>query len=135
MMRAPRGDGLLERMAMISFKIAPRLTPQVAPEVRTMIEEARAAFADAYAQLDSVSQAWLLSVIPQIGSGVSEGTEPVFAMARKSENRLVQLAYLMFQTNGARDPMLDAAMRSEDPVVRRLGELIKADAEKAESSP
>ena len=45
-------------------------------------------------------------------------------MARKSENRPVQLAYLLFQVTDINDPMLDAARRGEDHTLKTLADTI-----------
>jgi hypothetical protein len=94
-------------------------------EDRQLHEEARRAFDDAFADLEPRAQAWLLCVMPRGGN--AEGMHWALSMARKSEDRLVKLTYLLFHTSGMGDPMLDAAKRGTDSVLRRMAEIIQLD--------
>jgi hypothetical protein len=83
-----------------------------------MLNDVRSAVTTAFADLDDVSQAWLLGIIPrgrlprQIGS-----------MALSSDSRLVQMNYLMYHISGEDDPMLAAAQRpTAHPHVRHIAE-------------
>jgi tetratricopeptide (TPR) repeat protein len=126
MMKAPNEPGVIDRMALLSLWIGPRAGDAMAPEVRALHENARRAFDDAFAQIDPVSHAWLLCVMPR-GAANAEGMQWALSMARKSEDRLVKLAYLLFHATGEADPMLDAAKRGADPVLRRMAEIIQLD--------
>lgn len=131
---------LLPRMALLSRAIAPNIS---APDATAkspvqdpkLLDAARAAFEDTYQKLDPVSQAWLLSVMPVNQPGASEGMQATLAMARKSENRLVRIAYLLYHAVGANDVMFDAAKRGDDPAVRQLAEIVQRDARKAALAP
>lgn len=81
--------------------------------------EARAVIPTAYARLDPVDQAWALGMLP-----VDPLLNPVLAMARRSDDRLVRIAYLLFRLEGADDPMLDAARRSGDPDLALLAQVM-----------
>jgi hypothetical protein len=125
----------IERMALLSRKVAAQLPRDASAEQRELIGAARDALDQAYARLEPDSQAWFLSMMPS-GFGPSvEGVQGILAQARKSEHRLVRLCYLAYHSTGLNDPMLDAAIRSDDPVVRRIGELLRMESERAASQP
>jgi tetratricopeptide (TPR) repeat protein len=133
LLQNPASPGVVERMALLSRPIAPRPPRGTPMEERQVIEAARTAFEEAYSRLDGASQAWLLAVMPaETGPGV-EGLQKTLSIAKKSDHRLVKLAYLLFQSTGATDPMIDAARRGEDATLRRLAEIILADAERAKT--
>jgi len=132
--------GLLPRMALFSRAIAPNVGAPDATEKSPVqdakvLDAARAAFEDTYQKLDGVSQAWLLSVMPVNQPGHAEGMQVTLAMARKSENRLVRIAYLLYHSVGANDVMFDAAKRGDDPAVRQLAEIVQRDALRAAAAP
>jgi tetratricopeptide (TPR) repeat protein len=129
-LKSPRDAGVLDRMAQLSLWIGPRAAESMPPETRTLHENARRAFDDAFAGLDPLAQAWLLCVMPAGGTH-AEGMLWVLSMARKSEDRLVKLTYLLFHTSGPGDPMLDAAKRGTDPVLRRIAEIVQLDLTRA----
>ena len=89
-----------------------------------MIEAARVTVISSFSNLDPISQAWLLAVLP---SGRVE--EPILNMARKSSHRLVKLMYLLFQRTDLNDPMFDAALRGDDQAIRTIANMILATAE------
>ena len=99
--------------------------------MRKAIAEARVALAETFAKLDAASQAWLVIVMARGMGPAIEGIQPTLTIAKKSQDRLVQLTYLLAYTMGPNDPMLDAARRNEDPSLRRLAELMHADLERA----
>lgn len=91
-------------------------------ESRELFERARRLHLERFAQQTPVAQAWLLTT-------VSVGAEPLEALrqvARTNNDKLVRLSYLLHQVSRADDPMLDAAMRSDDEDLRRLGAFIRA---------
>lgn len=122
------GDALLRRMAMFSHFIAPPPAQQATLEDRQYLDAARVAFAEAYAKLDGPSQAWLLCVMPRGAPNTVEGIQSVLAIARKSQDRLVTLAYLIWHASGWQDPMFDAAKRSDDSKLRAVAQAIEDDA-------
>ncbi len=65
------------------------------------------------------SQAWLLGVMRR-GGHMNE----ILAIARKSEHRLVKMAYLIYWVEDEGDPMIDAARRDDDQKVRELADLL-----------
>lgn len=125
---------LLTRMAVLGHVIAPRLSFDVEPEQQQLISDARQALAEGFARLDPIAQAFVMATLPQGEGNAIEGIQPILTIAQKSTDRLVQLAYLLFFSSGATDPMIDAALRGDDPVLRRLAELIKINAAEAEES-
>ena len=65
----------------------------------------------------------------------TELLEPVYVMARKDEDKLVRIAYLLYCLAGADDPMIDAARRGDDPDVRLLAETMHGRITRAIGSP
>ena len=123
--------GLLPRMAVLSHHIAPPPGESADEEMRKAIAEARVALAETFAKLDAASQAWLVIVMARGMGPAIEGIQPTLTIAKKSQDRLVQLTYLLAYTMGPNDPMLDAARRNDDPSLRRQAELMHADLERA----
>jgi hypothetical protein len=121
----PNAEGVIERMALLSHKISPPLR-QAAPEERALIQSTRTAFDEAFAKLDGRAQAWLLGAMPAGFGPRLEGMQNVLNMARKSDHRLVRMAYLLYHAAGPNDPMFDAAIRGDDADVRRLAEVVQA---------
>jgi hypothetical protein len=111
----PEAD--LRTLAIISYVIQQTVTEQAPPEQIRLLGEARDVLSETFAKQDPIEQAWLLGVMP-------EGLLPeqVQSVAQRSEDRLVKLTYLLTQVTGPGDPMLDAAIRSEDEPLRRLAE-------------
>ncbi len=72
-----------------------------------------------YARLDDERRAWVLLMMPQ-----EDRLEPILAMARTSESRLVRMAYLLRHVDDDGDPMLDAGRRSDDASVRAVADLL-----------
>jgi hypothetical protein len=89
---------------------------------RELEDDAAAAIAEAYTKLDSASRAWLLAVMPRLSPPLA----PVYAMAQKDQDRHVQLMYLLFCLTGPDDPMIDAAIRGDDPDVRVMAEMMQS---------
>jgi tetratricopeptide (TPR) repeat protein len=85
-----------------------------------LIGQADLARVEAFGRLDPASQAWILSVSSRIPQN-----EPLLAIARKSDDQLLKLGYLLFHLEDTKDPMLAAALRDEDPFVRNLAEMIE----------
>jgi tetratricopeptide (TPR) repeat protein len=121
------GGALIRRMAMFSHYIAPPPAPEATLEDRQLLETARIAFGEAFAKLDGPSQAWLLCVMPRGVSQATEGLQPTLAIARKSPDRLVTIAYLTFHAPNSQDPMFDAAKRSDDAKLQGLASALEAD--------
>jgi hypothetical protein len=46
-------------------------------------------------------------------------------MAQKDDDRYVRLIYLLYCLEGPDDPMIDAAIRGDDPIVRQIAEMIR----------
>jgi tetratricopeptide (TPR) repeat protein len=99
------------------------------PELRQLVPDTAMALAEAYTKLDAPSRAWVLAVMPKGGI-----LEPLRAMARKDEDKLVKISYLLYALNEVDDPMLDAARRGGDPDVRRVAELMDFLAARQETS-
>ena len=134
-MQNPNAPGALEQMGLLSLWIGPKPLPHFSDEDRALVEQARRAFDDAFDKIEPHAQAWLMSVMPRGQGDRVEGLQWVMSMARKSEHRLVQMAYLLFHNQGPMDPMLDAARRGQDPALRRLAEIVQADALRALRQP
>ena len=109
----------LQTIGLLSHVVAGQ-AQEIPDELRQQMTAAAAALVEAYPKLDAASQAWLVAVMRR-----TEELEPLLAMARKSEDRLVRIAYLLYGLTGLDDPMLDAAKRGSDPDVRRVAELME----------
>lgn len=109
----------LPRLAMLSHLAAGQLLPNAQEEDRRIFELTRSALVEAFARLDGIGQAWLLTVMP-----TSTELDSLLALGRKSDDRFVRIAYLAHRIRFADDPIVRAVRESDDPVQRRLGELI-----------
>ena len=94
-----------------------------------LVRESVQALSEVFAKIDSISQAWLLTVLPPIGL-----MEPMKAMARKSPDKYVQISYLLYHVTDSSDPMLDAAKRSDDPDIRSAADVVEAAIERAQAA-
>ena len=97
---------------------------------RQVAEDTAAAITEAYAKLDAVSRAWVLGAMARTSL-----LEPVYVMARKDDDKLVRIAYLLYCLTGADDPMIDAARRGDDPGVRLVAETMHDRILRASGSP
>ena len=126
---APASTDDLATMALLS-RLALVLQPdQAAPELIQLVRESVQALAEGFAKIDSISQAWLLAVLPPIGL-----MEPMMAMARKSPDKYVQISYLLYHVTDPSDPMLDAAKRSDDPDIRSAADVVEAAIKRAQAA-
>lgn len=89
-------------------------------EVRQLSADAASAITEAYGRMDEPSRAWLLAVLPRDGP-----FDTLHAMAQKDSSRLVRMTYLLFCLTGPKDPMIDAAKRGDDQVVRGVADLVE----------
>jgi hypothetical protein len=94
--------------------------------VRRAAEDGLQALGEAFRKLDTVSQAWLVCVIP-----ASEVLDRVRDVARAQDDRLVRLAFLLHSLRGLDDPMLVTALNDDDPTLRAVGKLMKLGLERA----
>ncbi len=125
---APDSPEDLETMALLGHVVAIGSDSEfkgVVPggdsrQTRQLITDATTVLAEGYARLDEVSQAWLLACLPRKGP-----FESIYGMARRDPRRLVQMSYLLYCLTGLDDPMIDAAKRGDDPVVRSVAELME----------
>ncbi len=90
------------------------------PDPSRLAADAASAIGETYAKLDPVSRAWLLGVMAR-----SDLLDPVYESANQDQDRLVRVMYLLACLNTAEDPALDAALASDDPVVRHVGALMR----------
>ena len=116
----PDGPRDLGLMALLGHLATSTITDPGAGETARLVADAGPAVAEAFAQLDAVSQAWLLGVLP-----VGEAMEPILVMARKSEEKLVRISYLLYRLSGPDDPMLAAAKRGTDDEVRVIADVVE----------
>jgi len=103
----------------LAAEIIVRQSDPIPEELADLIGRAKTSLVEAFARLDPVVQAWLITVMTPRHPSL----EGVLQTARRSENRNVQLAYLMYHA-GPDDPMIDAAQRGDDPVVKQAGALL-----------
>jgi len=68
-----------------------------------------------YTKMDGRSQAWVVSMVP-----TEVMPEAVMQMARKSEDRWVQIVFILTKVEDPDDPMVDAGRRSPDIAVRAI---------------
>ena len=108
----------VETMAILSHVVDPDRWEGLAVEDQELLRDTIAALSEAYAELEPVGQAWMLATML-----TGDNTEAILAMARKSEDRLVKMSYLLNCLTGPDDPMLDAARRDTDPDVSELAEI------------
>ena len=114
---------LLSRLALV----VPR--EQVTPEVVQLVNDSAQALVEGFGTLDSISQAWLLAVVPPIAL-----MDPMMAVARKSPDKYVQISYLLYHVNDLSDPMIDAGKRSDDPDVRTAADLVETAINRAQAA-
>jgi hypothetical protein len=134
LMNVPDQSQTLREMALISRLVAPRQPANTSPEDLKLVESARVSFAEAFSKMSPAAQAWLLCVFPQGTGPIMEGLQPTLDIAKKSDSRLVQLAYLLYQVTSSTDPMVDAAKRSDDATLRKLAEIVQSNLQKAEAA-
>ena len=111
-------------LALLGHLVSLPLSVDASPARAQLIEAAKASVISSYSNLDPISQAWLLAVLP-----AGRVAEPILNMARKSSHRLVKLMYLLFQRTDLNDPMLDAALRGDDQAIRTIANMILATTE------
>lgn len=125
--------GLLSQigsMAARARETAPLTAVEQFVDPRMVAEDTAAAITEAYTKLDAVSRAWVLGTMNR-----SSLLEPVYVMAREDQDKLVRIAYLMYSLTGADDPMIDAALRGDDPDVRLVAEAMHDRILRASGSP
>ena len=111
-------DTVMLNIALLSNELMLQGTPNaLGPEHSATLEKARAAMPAAFGRLDATRQAWTLAVMSHPAP-----IEGILDMARKSDSRLVRMVCLMLHRSGPNDPMLDAARRGDDPVLRDLAD-------------
>lgn len=122
--REPDSSEDLVSMALLSHLIGPpRSQAEYEAQQRMpagqvdLFIRAGDALTSAFASLDDVSQAWLLSVTPP-----GKVLGPVREMVRESDERLLQLAYMLFHVVGPDDPVLQVALQSSDDHLRSVAE-------------
>jgi tetratricopeptide (TPR) repeat protein len=108
----------IETMALLSHVADGERWAALPVQAQELLRDTIAALAEAYADLEPAGRAWMLATMSR-----GSHTESILAMARKSDDRLVKFAYLLFCLSGEDDPMLDAARRDTDPRVRELAEI------------
>jgi hypothetical protein len=94
-----------------------RLIESAPPEYYRLLAEVNRAIADVFAGLPAAAQAWLIATVPE-----GRLPEPIDAIVRQSDDRLVRIVAVVAHL-GPDDPMTQAARASDDPPLRRLGEL------------
>jgi tetratricopeptide (TPR) repeat protein len=72
-------------------------------------------------KLDTASQAWLLAVMPNTIAQM----RPALDAVRESPDPLVRLAYLIRRSDRSGDPVVEAAIASDDPVIARYGRVVQ----------
>jgi len=125
----PGDPGDLVAMAILSQITDAGLRSDAPPQLFKLLSDSKPRMTEAYAKLDGLSQAWMLGVMPAAPALTRTSTRwervrgllpQIRAMAQKSDNRLVRIVYLMFHLTGPEDPMLAAAMRSDDPHIQLI---------------
>lgn len=117
----PDSPSDLEVMALLGHFVAGDQLEgaNVGPEFQRFQADTAAALAASFAKLDPVSRAWLLGVMPR-----SPRFEALRVMARRDEDPLVRIAYLLYALDGPGDPALAASVRSNDPDVKAVADLM-----------
>jgi tetratricopeptide (TPR) repeat protein len=122
---APAGPPLRDE-ALVPLALVLRVVTDGAPatwpaEEQALLPTAASAAEAAFDRATPASQAWVMSILPN-----TPASQAIFDLARTNQDRLVRMAYLVYRVSEVDDPMLEAAMRGEDPVLRRLAELLEA---------
>lgn len=115
----PSGPDSVLTFVLLGHKACIPLPRSASQEERDINDRSIKALAAVFHKLNPTQQAWVLSVLPP----QPENLEPILAEARKSTDRLVQLAYLLFKASGSSDPIMAMLKAAEDPDTRRLAEL------------
>jgi hypothetical protein len=105
--------GTLVNMAMLGQMLAIPLSADAPPELFRIMDTARQDYVEAFAKLDDVGQAWLLTTVPAEGLA-----EAVRAQVHRRAGPLTTMCYMMFHLAGPEDPVFEAARRSDNERVR-----------------
>jgi hypothetical protein len=100
---------------------AERRPEAVPPEIRERLAKVLPALGALLPRLDPVTQAWFVTVLPDSTPSLDAALEPI----RVSNDRLTRLMYLVRRATRSADPVVDAAIRSDDPALARYGRLVK----------
>lgn len=100
---------------------AERRPEAVPPEVKDHLAKVWPALTALLPRLDPVSQAWFVTVLPDSTPSLDTALESI----RVSNDRLTRLMYLVRRATRSADPVVDAAIRSDDPTLARYGRLVK----------
>jgi tetratricopeptide (TPR) repeat protein len=111
----------VESLALMTQVVIPGLVAQAPPERRDLLANAGSKMTDAFARLDPVSHAWMLTILPAF-----DRMEPLMAVARESTHRLVKVCYLVFRATDEQDPVLAEARASEDPTLTTVAQVVTA---------
>lgn len=114
-------DDDLNRLIMLTHVSNQDLRDMPAEEQSQLRASVPPAVFAAYEQLDPVHKALVLSEM-----ALSEPSAQIIQAASASEDRLVRLAYLLNCVRNARDPMIDAAKRSDDPLLQNIANQLEA---------
>lgn len=112
----------LQALALLTLVVGP-LSENAA--TRPMAERIAAALNPAFSKLDPLHQAWVVRFLPPQGA-TRELLAPVYDIAIRSKDPLVQLSYLATQITDPASPEIDAALRSGDERVKRYAATLKA---------
>ena len=117
----PITDPQLVHLALVMRVVSDGPPASWPVEEQALLTTADLAVADAFARTRAIGQAWLMSIVPNAAAA-----QPIFDLARASEDHHVRMAYLVYRVSESDDPMLEAAIRGDDPVLRRCAELLQA---------
>ncbi len=91
------------------------------PAWQTRFDQVWTVLADLMPHLDRWTQGWLLCALPDNIPPL----EPTLDTVRGSSDKLVRLSYLIRRATQSVDPMVDSAIRSDDPEISRYGRIVK----------
>jgi hypothetical protein len=118
----PSTPDAVRTYVLLGHKACIPLPRGASQEERDFNTRAIQSMAAAFDRLTPMQQAWVLSVLPpQV-----ESLEPILAKARTSDDRFVQLAYMLFKLSGSSDPIMSKLKADDDPDIRRLAELTES---------
>ncbi|MDZ4829759.1 MAG: hypothetical protein SGJ09_06110, partial [Phycisphaerae bacterium] len=116
------GDDLVALVVIGNLAAAAeRVSTSVTPERAAKLAAVWPALTALLPKIDPVSQAWMLVVLPDTIPPLA----PAIETLRSSPEKLVRLTYLIRRTEVSTDPIIDAALRSEDPDIARYGRVVK----------
>jgi tetratricopeptide (TPR) repeat protein len=121
MIAGPRSNESVVRLVLLAHAAAkPSDAPSKEVEAALSSPEIFKAIADGWLALDPISQAWVVTALPQD----TPAMQPVIDAIRSSTAPEVLTSWMLARVTEAKDPMLDVARRTGDPRLIRLADAV-----------